>query len=61
MKRDTCSECQAYNSLANECRRHAPVMVPIPQDGRVASMGLYPATPSSGWCLEFIRDPVKVQ
>jgi hypothetical protein len=54
-----CSGCAAYNERTKECRRHAPVMVPIPQSnmaGQVsgyAATGLYPASPPDGWCLEF--------
>jgi hypothetical protein len=55
----SCKECTAYSPATKECRRHSPVMVPIPQQGLggqlsgYAAIGLYPGSPPDGWCLEF--------
>lgn len=57
--RKCCKDCDAFAPLTRQCRRHAPVMVPVPQANAagqqvgVAAMGLYPATTDDGWCLEF--------
>jgi len=61
MKRETCDSCKAFNPTARECRRHAPVMVPVQQQNLagqagVAAMGIYPATTAEGWCCEYIAD-----
>jgi hypothetical protein len=66
MKRHTCSECRAYSPLTNQCRRHAPVMVPVPTPGAppgtsLSAIGLYPATDKDGWCEEFVPDPSVLQ
>jgi len=66
MSRSTCETCNAFNALANECRRHAPNAVPMPQSnamGQVvglASAGIYPATTKDGWCLEHVVIPIAV-
>lgn len=54
MKRPTCDECSAFNALGNECRRHAPLAVPIQQPGGIAAAGIYPATRGDSWCLEHV-------
>lgn len=65
MKKDTCAGCKAYAPMSNECRRHAPVMVPVPQQDPVSgklqgcgAFGLWPATRAESWCCEFIPDVV---
>lgn len=58
--KNSCKDCAAFAPLSHECRRHAPVMVPVPQVNPVtqqaqgfAAMGLYPATNAEQWCREF--------
>lgn len=64
MTRDTCRDCSAFSGETRECRRHSPVMVPVPQTnalGQVsgyAAAGLFPATSEASWCREFERAPV---
>lgn len=68
MPKPTCETCKAYYPLSKECRRHAPVMVPVPQNdtmGRVmgvSAMGLYPATdPGKGCCEHVVDDTPQLQ
>lgn len=56
----SCKDCLAFAPLTSQCRRHAPVMVPVPlptmNPPRIESMGLYPATSDREWCCEFVPD-----
>lgn len=61
MKRDTCDSCKAFSPATRECRRHAPVMVPVQQQNlagqqAMAAAGMWPATKPDNWCEEYIAD-----
>lgn len=63
MPRPTCETCKAFYALNSECRRHAPVMVPVPQQDPIThqvtgmrAMGVYPATEKAKGCCEHVQD-----
>lgn len=66
MKKNTCDGCKAYAPITRECRRHAPVMLPIPQMNAgnqvtgYGAIGLWPATKADNWCEEFIPDTIEI-
>lgn len=37
-----------------ECRRHPPVMAPIPQGGSVGMLAMRPMVQGDNWCGEFL-------
>jgi len=57
----TCETCLAFNEPDSECRRKAPVMVPVPAQGLMpgqvgfVSLGMYPATKKDKWCAEHLE------
>ena len=67
--RPGCDSCRAFlaepKGPQGQCRRRAPVMVPIPvpdaaNPGQVAgfkTLGLYPATHPLSWCAEWQAMP----
>lgn len=56
----TCANCAAFSALTNECRRHSPAAVLVPQPGgKAGSVGVYPSTGKDGWCFEFVPEDVE--
>lgn len=56
--KDTCSSCRfaeadQHNIGAYQCRRRAPVAVPIQTPQGVGGMSMFPVVKSDGWCGEF--------
>ncbi len=50
----TCGTCTAYESVAGECRRHAPSPMVGALDGRVMSV-IWIKVPASEWCWEWVK------
>jgi hypothetical protein len=62
MKKPICDKCKAFSAMTRECRRHAPVMVPMSQpEGHLAATGLSPATKADNWCEEYLPDESVIQ
>jgi hypothetical protein len=56
----TCENCAAFSAMTNECRRKAPVMMPVQgPNGQPAAMGLFPATSKERWCGEWMREETR--
>ena len=54
----TCANCAAYKSTlaGGECRLKAPQPCVIHDPtGQIVVMGMFPATRSDNWCLEWVE------
>lgn len=44
--KENCGNCKFYAYWALECRRHAPIVVPLEKHGKT----MYPDTTEFSWC-----------
>lgn len=53
---EQCGNCRFWEAGSTECRRHAPVLVTLGQNGAAGAEvphGTWPQTSASGWCGEW--------
>lgn len=56
MARNTCSTCDAFNPIGNECRRESPRAFAVNANGNIQVVGGWPGTSGEKWCLMFVAE-----
>jgi hypothetical protein len=56
MNNQTCSNCQAFSKLGNECRLKPPTPHLIATNNGVQNITIFPVTKPNNWCLEWKAD-----
>lgn len=49
-----CDKCEAFYTLANECRRNAPKANMLMVQGQPQIITIFPITKPENWCMEYV-------